>query len=150
MDEYILVDDIIKESAREVYQIHGIKESNKAEIIKVGFMNENIHDIIIYEFTFRENKCYVLMHSIDGAELNDAIDSKELKILSLKIIKKDDREIIIKLFLIIENINDNEITGKYCFKLNGEIIEELCEYPGDDNIIYELISMLSHEKIEYI
>ena len=164
--------NIDKLNLEKLYQIQGIK-NNKGAIIKYIGERDQRPVILINEFKFKKYHCQIVSYLLSDVDIKFANDNCCLKMLGMLI--KDNNNIIAAITMNfntflhkVENINiekyiqydDNTINipGFFSYDLkyyvdNNEKIERIeCFeiFPGNNRCIYNLINLLSNEKLSFL
>lgn len=181
MNQYISLDELIKskennnknniyvdqedeeiiQNSQELYQIIGIKDSNKAYITHVGFGNSR-PKVLLKDFFFKGYNCKIISYLLNKKDLEQSIQTKNLKMIAMIILKKDNPVASISIEYktddnIIESISSIqkkiETKGKfivYLKKNNSEediILHIFEKYPGNNNMVEKLVKFLTHKEM---
>lgn len=167
--------EITKEptSLERLYQIQGIKDKIGG-IIK--FIGQNVvrPTIIIHEFTFKRYQCQITSYILSDIDIKVANDKCALKMLGLLI--KDKGGVVAAITMsfytfihrkdktdlekYISNKDDNKILpGFYAYELkyydrniekNESVGGTFESFPGKTRCVYDLINLLSNEKLSFL
>lgn len=156
----------------QLYQIQGMKDKQGAFIKFIG-QNSVRPLILILEFTFKKYECQIVSYILSNIDIKVVNDECGLKMLGLLIKYKDQVVAVITMSFftfmhkwegkdIMDFISyDNNIllSGFYAFDLKyydkdikkTEKIGSIFElFPGKTKSLYELINLLSDEKLSFL
>lgn len=161
-------------SLEKLYQIQGIT-SKKGAILKYIGENYVRPTIIIHEFKFKKYQCQIVSYLLSDIDIKIANDNCTLKMIGLLIknkkkvvaaitmsfytfIHRKEKTTIEKYISQQEDKKDKILPGFYTYEFkyyDGDIeknerikIFEL--FPGRTKCIYELINLLSNEKLSFL
>jgi hypothetical protein len=161
MDEqYTTLNKLINQykniNLKHLFQIQCEKNKNNIDLIYLGIKSD-IHCENILTFDLDEYKCDLISFSIEKDEINKHNELQLLKMIGF-LIYKDDNIVASLEFVFVPNCElfaKNEsnflINGKFKIIFNSkkknEIINEYDKYPGREESIYILTSVLIEDDI---
>lgn len=177
-EENIKHNELINTNQCKLYQIQGVCDEGVSMIRFVGYSDpqKNNHRPchVLENFRFNKHNCQLVSYILSDIDIEHANETCELKMFSILIKKSKNAQVKyaitysfytfihkkqkkhMKEFITKDmDINTNELDGFFCVKLlNNELgtnimIETYKTYKGKKTL-YDLILMLSHEKVLHI
>lgn len=153
-----IINENNNESIQNLYQIQGIKDTNRAVIRLVAYGDKR-PQILLKEFMFKNYNCKIISYLLNTKDTNKS-NNTNYKMISLIISIKNEPMYSISIeFNTLDKIDltrNIELNGKFLVYLEKKdvnkniILHEFDKYPGNNNMVEKLIKFLLHEELLFL